>query len=175
MHIQLNSSAQSRQLPPDHIAPDRYIDPNCCTLHDAVQQLSIDNPVDIPFIVWLFEDSSSAIAFPGKISLYGHDCIHAILNRGHSLADEAFVKGFTMGNDTRTHRLHQLLFKLISSTLYPKKYRFSWRDFRCFDAGLAYGRSIQARNLNRFGFSAYQNDTISQVRQQLEISKVSER
>ncbi|MBD2088836.1 hypothetical protein H6F67_03075 [Microcoleus sp. FACHB-1515] len=170
MTIQLNPTFQLQQVPIDHLEPDFYLDPNRCTLDDAVQQLAIDPQSNIPFIVWLFEDSSSAIAFPGKINLYGHDCLHAILNRGHSLADEAFVKGFTMGSDTRTHWLHQLLFKLISSTLYPKKYRFSWSDFHCFDAGLAYGRSLQVRDLNRFDFSANRNFTISQVRQQFGIS-----
>lgn len=70
MRIHLNSSAQSRQLPHDYVAPDRYIDPHCCTLHDAVQQLSIDDRADIPFMVWLVEHPHSPIALPGKIALY---------------------------------------------------------------------------------------------------------
>jgi hypothetical protein len=146
MRIQLNLSFQSRQLPPDHIALDVYIDPNCCTLHDAVQQLSIDNQADIPFI----------------------------LNRGHSLADEAFVRGFTIGNSTQTNRLHQLIFKFVSSTVYPKKYRFSWKNLQHFDTGFIYGRSIPVRDLNQLDFRAYQNRTVSQMRQQLGVSKVTE-
>ncbi|MES1026448.1 hypothetical protein ABN584_26465 [Gloeocapsa sp. BRSZ] len=90
-------------MPRDHIAPDRYIDSNCCTLHYAVQQLAIDDQADIPFIVWLVENPHSPIALPGKISLYGHDSLHAILNRGHSLADEVFVGSFTMGNTTQAN------------------------------------------------------------------------
>ncbi|MBE9193150.1 hypothetical protein IQ230_22925 [Gloeocapsopsis crepidinum LEGE 06123] len=101
-------------MPRDHLAPDRYIDPNCCTLRDAVQQLSIDNQADIPFMVWLVEHPHSPIALPGKISLYGHDSLHAILNRGHSLTDEVFVGGFTMGNTTQANWIHQLLYKLVS-------------------------------------------------------------
>ncbi|MBD1845534.1 hypothetical protein H6F89_19390, partial [Cyanobacteria bacterium FACHB-63] len=61
--------------------------------------------------------------------------------------------------------------KFATSTVYPKKYRFSWKDFQCFDAGFAYGRSIQRRNLNQLDFTTYQNYTVSQVRQQLAISK----
>jgi hypothetical protein len=171
MGIQLNSSSQSRQLPRDHITPDVYIDPNCCTLYDAVQQLSIDDQADIPFIVWLVENPHSPIALPGKIDLYGHDCLHAILNLGHSLADEVFVRGFTMGNSTQTNRFHQLMFKFVSSTVYPKKYRFSWKNFQRFDAGFRYGRSIPLRNLHQTDFSAYQNCTVSQVRQQLGITQ----
>lgn len=172
MDIQSNLALQanSKQVPTDHIEPDCYIDPNSCTLHDAVQQLSIDSEADTPFVIWLFEDPSSPITLPGKIDLYGHDCLHAILNRGHSLSDEAFIIGFTMGSDTQTNWLHQLLFKLVSSTVYPLKYRFSWKDFQFFDAGFIYGRSIQVRNLNQLDFSAYKNHTISEVRQQLGIS-----
>lgn len=174
MRSQLNSSSQSRPLPRDHIAPDRYIDPNFCTLYDAVQQLSIDDQADIPFIVWLVENPHSPIALPGKIDLYRHDCLHAILNRGHSLADEAFVRGFTIGNSTQTNRLHQLLFKFVSSTVYPKKYRFSWKDFQHFDTGFIYGRPIPVRDLNQLDFRAYENRTVSQMRQQLGVSKVTE-
>lgn len=81
-------TAQFKPIPDDHIALDRYIDSNSCTLHDAVQQLATDRPEDEPWIVWLFEDMNSAIALPSKISLYGHDSLHAILNREHSPADE---------------------------------------------------------------------------------------
>jgi hypothetical protein len=164
MDIQLNLTSQAQQMPADHIEPDFYIDSTCCTLHDAVQRLTIDSEADTPLIVWLFENPSSPIALPGKIDLYGHDCLHAILNRGHSLADEAFVLGFTMGNDTQATWFHQLLFKFLGSTVYPKKYHFPWKDFQFFDAGFIYGRSIQIRNLNRVGFRAYQNQTIAHVR-----------
>ncbi len=81
MNTQLNLTAQFKPLLDDHIAPGLYIDSNSCSLHDAVQQLVTDRPEDEPWIVWLFEDVSSPIALPGKISLYGHDSLHAILNR----------------------------------------------------------------------------------------------
>ena len=170
MEIRFNLASHSKQVPLDHIEPDLYIDANRCTLQDAVQQLAIDRQADMPLLVWLLERPSSPIALPGKIDLYGHDCLHAILNRGHSLSDEAFIRGFTMGNDLQTTWLHKLLYKLAASTVYPKKYRFSWKDFQYFDAGFIYGRSLQLRDLNQLNFSAYQNHTISEVRQQLEIS-----
>ena len=172
--IPFNLASQLKPVPPDHREPDFYIDSNRCTLHDAVQQLAIDSQADTPFIVWLLEYPNSSISLPGKIDLYGHDCLHAILNRGHSLPDEAFIRGFTMGNDLQTTWLHKLLYKLAASTVYPKKYRFSWKDFQFFDEGFAYGRSIQLRNLNQLDFSTYQNYTVLQVRQQLAISKAAE-
>jgi len=174
MSIQLNLASQLEPVPPDHRDPDFYIDSNRCTLHDAVQQLEIDSQPDTPFIIWLLEHPNSPIALPGKIDLYGHDCLHAILNRGHSPPDEAFILGFTMGNDLQTTWLHKFLYKFAASTVYPKKYRFSWKDFQFFDAGFVYGRSIRRRNLNQLDFITYQNHTVSQVRQQLAISKAAE-
>lgn len=174
MKTQSHPSAHWEEALDDHVEPDSYLDPNHHTLDDVVQQFSVDQQVNVPWIVWLVENPDSAIALPGKIDLYGHDCLHAILNRGHSPADEAFVLGFTLGNNTRTSWLHKLLFKLISVTLYPKKYRFSWQDLHFFDAGFVYGRSLQARNLNQLDFSAYQHHPVSQVRKQLGISKANE-
>lgn len=174
MDIQSTLTSQSKPMPIAQMEPDFYIDPNGCTLGDAVQQLTISSEADTPFIIWLLENPGSAIALPGKIDLYGHDYLHAILNRGHSLADEAFVIGFTMGNDPQTNWLHQRVFKLVSSTVYPKQYRFSWKDFQFFDAGFVYGRSLQTKNLNQIDFSAYQSHTVSQVRQQFGICKANE-
>ncbi|BAU12406.1 hypothetical protein LEP3755_29350 [Leptolyngbya sp. NIES-3755] len=173
MDIQSNLTAQLNSVPIHLLEPKCYSDSNCCTFGDAVQQVFVDPETEVPFIIWLFENPSSPIALPGEIDLYGHDCMHILLDlREHSLADEAFIIGFTMGNDTRTNRLHQLIYKLVSSTLYPKKYRFSWNDFQAFDAGFAYGRSLQVSNLNQLDFSAYKNHPVSQVRQQLGVSKV---
>lgn len=120
MRIQLHSSSQSRQLPYDHIAPDRYIDPNCCTLDDAVQQLAINDQADIPFIVWQVENPHRLIALPDKISLYGHNSLHTILNRGHSLTDVVFVGGFTMGNTTQANWIIKLIWALIKIVPFHK-------------------------------------------------------
>jgi hypothetical protein len=174
MDIQSNLASQAKHMSFDHIEPDFYIDPTYCFLQDAVQQLSIDDQTDVPFVIWLLENPSSPIALPSKIDLYGHDCLHTILNRGHSPADEAFVLGFTVGNNTQITWLHQLLFKFVALTLYPKKYRFSWVDLPCFDAGFIYGRSLPSRNLNQLDFSTYQNHTVLQVRQQFGVSKANE-
>ncbi|MGV0028486.1 hypothetical protein ACFE35_26145 [Phormidesmis priestleyi ANT.L61.2] len=78
MSIQFNLAFQLKPVPPDHREPDFYIDSNRCTLHDAAQQLAIDSQPDTPFIIWLLEHPNSPIALPGKIDLYGHDCLHNI-------------------------------------------------------------------------------------------------
>ncbi|MEO1404387.1 MAG: hypothetical protein AAFV72_24485 [Cyanobacteria bacterium J06635_1] len=76
------------------------------TLQEANERLNLNEPGEIPLIIRLFENPESPIALPGNISLYGHDCLYILFNRGISLADEAFIIGFTMGNDTKTRQLH---------------------------------------------------------------------
>jgi len=175
MVIQSSLNFPHSQVQITSIESDFWIDLHNTTLHDAVQKIMVDSQANIPFIIWLFENPSSPIALPGSIDLYGHDCLHILLDRVElSLAEEAFVIGFTMGNDQRTSWFHKLLFKVISSTLYPRKYRFSWKDFRSFDAGFLYGRSLPFQNLNQIDFRAYQHQTVTQVRQRFGISKAKQ-
>ena len=57
------------------------------------------NQGDIPFIIWLFENPKSWFHLNGACDLKKHDMIHVLLECDQSNADEAFVIGFTMGND----------------------------------------------------------------------------
>lgn len=139
------------------------------TLRDALQSQNGDPPSSIPFWVWLLEDDSSPIALPGKASLYQHDCLHLLLERGFSLEDEAFVVGFTMGNNTETHRLHLATFKLISTTLYPPKYRFTQPHLKVFDLGVLYGEAIKVRNINRIDLKPYLDLSIGELQAKLGI------
>jgi hypothetical protein len=79
---------------------------------------------------------------------------------GFSLYEEAFVIGFTMGNDTQTRRIHIIIFKLLSSLLYPKNYRFNQNHLQVFDLGVSYGRSVKVRNLNKIDFRLYLNESL---------------
>lgn len=69
--------------------------------HDSsvYQEINLDNQTDIPLIIKLLENPASPIALLGKISLQNHDCLHIILDISVSPSDEAFIIGFTMGND----------------------------------------------------------------------------
>lgn len=139
------------------------------SLRQALQAMGGDPPSGIPFLVRLLENPDSPIALPGKIDLYHHDCLHVLLDRGFSLEDEAFVIGFTMGNDVQTNWLHVAIFKLCSFLFYTKSYRFRWAHFKSFDLGAAYGRSIKDKNLNRFDFSSYQDQPLAVLRRFLGI------
>ncbi len=120
--------------------------------------------VKIPFVIWLLENPSSPLALPGKISLRNHDYIHLLLGRGISPEDEAFVIGFTMGNDLKTNRLHLFLYKIFAKFIYPYPYNFSTLDLIKFDLGFIYGRKIKAKQVNNINFEIYQDESINYLR-----------
>ena len=67
--------------------------------------------------------------------------MNVLLGRGQANDDEAFVIGFTMGNDDRTKSWESKLFKFISRWLYSKSERFTKKQLKIFDSGFKYGRS----------------------------------
>ena len=100
----------------------------------------LDEESKLPLSLWLFEDPDSPVALPGAACLDLHDCLHILLNRGYSTADEAFVVGFSMGNDRRCRRWHQRLLALVSHRFYPRLYRHSRRDLWQFWRGVWLGQ-----------------------------------
>lgn len=139
------------------------------TLQEVYTQLEGDEQTDIPFLVWLLENPASPLALPGKIDLRNHDYIHILLGRGQLAQDEAFVVGFTMGNDLKTNWLHLLLFKIFARFLYPEIYRLTPDLLKVFDLGFDYGRRLGVKQLNTFNFEAHQQQAIGVLRQQLGI------
>lgn len=140
------------------------------TLKSAYQQINLDNQSDIPLIIRLFENPKSPIALPGNISLHDHDCLHILFGLGVSLSEEAFIIGFTMGNDDQTRPWHVKLFKFISRFIYPAKYRFNRKDLNYFDLGFEYGKKLQYRNLNQIEFSCFYSKTVKDIRELLGIN-----
>ncbi|MEH1828451.1 MAG: hypothetical protein V7L22_24460 [Nostoc sp.] len=118
----------------------------------------------IPFVIWLLENPNSLLALPGKINLRHHDYIHILLGRGISPQDEAFVIGFTMGNDLKTNQLHLFIYQLFAKFIYPDPYKFSKLDFMNFNLGFIYGRKIKTKQINEINFERYQNESIGFLR-----------
>ncbi|MDZ7993999.1 MAG: hypothetical protein RM022_032645 [Nostoc sp. EfeVER01] len=118
----------------------------------------------MPFVIWLLENPNSIMALPGKISLLHHDYIHILLDRGISSQDEAFVIGFTMGNDLKTNQLHLFIYQFFAKFIYPVPYNFSRLDFMSFKLGFVYGRKIKIKQINEIDFEIYQNETIGFLR-----------
>ena len=142
------------------------------TLKSVYQKIYLDNQSDIPLIVRLFENPSSPIALPGKISLHNHDCLHILLGLGFSPQEEAFILGFTMGNDDQTKLWHVRLFKLISQFIYPTKYQFNRYDLDIFDWGFEYGKKLECRNINLIEFAYYYERTIKELRELFDINQI---
>lgn len=134
------------------------------TLSSIYQQTNLDNQSDIPLIIRLLENPTSPIALPGKISLHNHDCLHIVLGIGVSSQEEAFIVGFTMGNDDCTKQWHVRLFKFFSQFIYPAKYRFNSQEIDIFDRGFEYGKKLKYRNINKLEFSCFLNLTIKEIR-----------
>ena len=134
------------------------------SLNKILEDMGGGGQSDIPFIVWLLENPDSMLALPGKINLYNHDCLHILLDLGISLTDEAFVVGFTMGNDMKTSRSHLTVFKILSKLFYPKEYNFNKEQFKLFDVAFSYGRKLRFKNLNQIDFKAYEEKTVGELR-----------
>jgi hypothetical protein len=137
------------------------------TLDRAYQSLQGDPPNKIPFMVWLLENPASPLAMPGNIDLAGHDCMHLLLKQGFAAANEAYVVGFTMGNDDRTTCLHLLIFRIAALFLYPPKYRLNRDELAIFDRGVALGRQTKVKNLNQGILTKWRDTTLQSVREQI--------
>lgn len=138
-------------------------------LGKALKAMNGDPPSKIPFLIRLLENPASPVALPGKIDLYRHDCLHILLGRQFSAYDEAFVVGFTMGNDTQINWFHLAFFKVVSSWFYPKVYRFNRSHLQVFDLGVAYGQAVSARDINRFNFKEYEDQSLEELQTRLGI------
>jgi len=96
---------------------------------------------NISWLVRLIENPKSPFHLHGASTLHDHDHIHVLLRRGQANDDEAFVIGFTMGNDDRTKSWEAKLYKFISRWLYPKAEQFTKNQLKIFDSGFKYGQS----------------------------------
>ncbi|MDF2388447.1 hypothetical protein JMG10_43905 [Nostoc ellipsosporum NOK] len=123
----------------------------------------------IPFVVWLLENPNSPLALPGKISLTPHDYIHILLAQSTCPQEEAFVLGFTMGNDLKTNTLHLLIYKFFAKFIYPSHVGFSRLECLNFDLGFSYGRKIKTKQINEINFENYHDQTIQSMRELLGI------
>ncbi|MGL5938882.1 MAG: hypothetical protein ACRC2S_00625 [Waterburya sp.] len=91
------------------------------------------------------ENPLSPLALPGNICLYNHDLLHILLEQDLSPGGEAFVIGFSMGNNPSTKKTHVIIYKFFSQYLYPQKYRFNRQHLIQFDWGYSYGRNLYTK------------------------------
>jgi hypothetical protein len=139
------------------------------TLAVAYESLQGDSPSEIPKIVWLLENPDSPFSLPGSIDLYGHDCIHLLLKKGFTSANEAYVVGFTMGNDLRTTNLHFAFFKFASLFLYPSKYRLTVAEIAVLEKGFKKGRDATIKNINQIDLAQWSDKTLRELREEIDL------
>lgn len=139
------------------------------TLGEVLDTLPAASPTDIPFIIRLFENPSSWIAFPGAITLARHDAIHVLLGRGLSNQDEAFVIGFTMGAAGGIKDWQMRLFRFIATRLYPQPYRWNEREIMAYDLAYTKARGSAARDLEHFPFERFLDLPVDELRRRLGI------
>lgn len=145
------------------------LDNNRMTLKEAQDTLPGNDPEAINFLVRLFENPKSPIAFKGAISLERHDCVHILLGRGLLSQDEAFVIGYTMGTSRHISRLELSLFKLITKKLYPHPYKFSEKDLVAYNLGIEYGKLTKALPIFEFPFEEYMDKKLGEIRRLLDV------
>jgi hypothetical protein len=169
----------SSELPDPAKYSEKYPDLSHMTIHDSIEDLQleaayrrfvIDDQGSIPYLIWLLENPASPIALPGSVDLYGHDCLHLLLNRGVSSYDEAFVIGFTMGNSEEVEPHHLSTLKFCARFIYPPPFRFNKAHLKIFDLGAMYGRKVPHRNLHKVIFDDFAKETIGSLRTMFGIS-----
>jgi hypothetical protein len=133
----------------------------------AYENLQGDPQSDIPALMWLLENPNSPLALPGSISLYNHDCMHLILQQGFSAENEAYVVGFSMGNDLRTKWWHLMIIKVVSLYVYPKKYRWQASNVVAFERGVKTGQQTKVKNLNQCMPIEWNHKTVREIRSEL--------
>lgn len=129
------------------------------------------NQSDIHWFVWLLENPNSPLSLTGAVDLYNHDIIHILLNRGMDIMDEAYVIGFTMGNDRNTNSCCKGLFKFCARWLYPDGYRFSEQHLLEFDRGYNYGNSRKTRDIHQEEFNIAED--LIQIRKKMGINIIN--
>lgn len=145
------------------------LDNDHLTLAEVLASMPAAEADDIPWLVRLLENPASRFAFPGAISLARHDAIHALLGRGLTGQDEAFVIGFTMGAAKTVKAWQFSLFRFVASRLYPRVYRFSQPDLIAFDLGHAAGVNSKARALHDVAFESLGALTLNELRKTLNL------
>ena len=133
-------------------------------VEDIYSVLKKDDAADIPFWVWLLENPQSPLPMPGKISLYNHDYLHILLGRDQAPEDEAFIVGFTMGNDPQTKWYHIFILKIFSYLIYPKLYKLNRQQMKVFDLGFAYGKKLSLQEIHKINFADYKHYALSALR-----------
>ncbi|MEL6517687.1 MAG: hypothetical protein AAFQ39_08220 [Pseudomonadota bacterium] len=153
---------------------DPGLDTDEMTLAEVLATMPAANADEVPEIIKKYENPDSPDALPGAIHLNRHDCIHVLLGRGLHVQDEAFIIGATMGAASDiTDEVIDFFIK-VSTTEYPKHWRFEEAHIASFRLGVGFA----VDNLNNTDLhlipmedEPWQSKTVAEARKEVGISK----
>ena len=150
------------------------LDTDDMTLREVLATMPASDASEVPEIIKKYENPESPDALPGAIHLDRHDCIHVLLGRGLHVQDEAFIIGATMGAASDINDEAIDLFIRVSTTEYPKHWRFEPEHIASFRLGVGFAvDNVNNRDLHLIPMEddPWQSMTVAQARDELGISK----
>lgn len=150
------------------------LDTDEMTIAEVLATMPAANAEDVPEIIRRYENPESPEALPGAIDLARHDCIHVLLGRGLHVQDEAFVIGATMGAASAITTEHVDFFIRVSTTEYPKHWRFEQAHIPSFRLGVGFAvDNLNSKDLHLIPLEEelWQSKTVRQARKDLGIVK----
>ena len=150
------------------------LDTDAMTIREVLATMPAAEAEDVPEIIRRYENPESPEALPGAITLARHDCIHVLLGRGLHVQDEAFVIGATMGAASDFTDEHLDFFVEVSTTQYPKHWRFEEAHIASYLLGVGYAvDNLRDRDLHLIPLEEepWQSKTVREARRDLGIVK----
>lgn len=150
------------------------LDTDDMTLAEVLATMPAANADEVPEIIRKYENPESPDALPGAITLARHDCLHVILGRGLHVQDEAFIIGATMGAASDITDAHIETFIHVSTTLYPKHWRFEEAHIGSYRLGVGYAQDNMHDfdlHLTPFEEEPWQSMTVGAIRKKLGLVK----
>lgn len=153
---------------------DPGLDTDSKTIKEVLATMPAADASEVPEIIKKYENPESPAALPGAIHLNRHDCIHVLLGRGLHVQDEAFIIGATMGAASDITDEAVDTFVRVSTTEYPKHWRFEEEHINSFRLGVGFAiDNLSNKDLHLIPLEnePWQSMSVAEARKELGISK----
>ncbi|MGD1884433.1 MAG: hypothetical protein ACFB11_19315 [Paracoccaceae bacterium] len=153
---------------------DPGLDTDSKTIKEVLATMPAADASEVPEIIKKYENPESPDALPGAIHLNRHDCIHVLLGRGLHVQDEAFIIGATMGAASDITDEAVDTFVRVSTTEYPKHWRFEEEHINSFRLGVGFAiDNLSNKDLHLIPLEnePWQSMSVAEARKELGISK----
>ena len=150
------------------------LDTDDMTLAEVLATMPAATADDVPDVIKKYENPESPDALPGAITLERHDCLHVLLGRGLHVQDEAFIIGATMGAASDINDDHVETVIRVSTTEYPKHWRFEEAHIASYRLGVGYAQDNMNGfdlHLTAFEEEPWQSMLVGDIRRKLGLAK----